>query len=153
MNDLQEKINKAIDEALPAELGNALRKRLLMLDAAVEENITLKGKIDNFSGETKRLLERVTSLDQSLAQHGLLKVREDAVKAREEKAAVTELEIRLKAEEKISASLGSALSGLVRNVEYRNQVFTNEPIAVPYVGGGASVAQHQGSKTETKEAK
>lgn len=150
MSVLEEKINKAIEEHLPAELGNALKKRLLKLDEAETENTKLKGTIDNLNGENKRLLERITSLDQSLARHDGLQARENAVKLREEKVAVTELEFKLKAEERVTAGYKEILGGLVRNVEYRNQVFTSEPVVVPQ---GSYTNQNQGSKVETKEAK
>jgi len=151
--ELQDKINKAIDEALPAELGNALRKRLAFLDEAITENTALKSKLDNLNGENKRLLERATSLDQSLARHAHLAIREGAVQLREDRINMFELEAKLKAEERVAAGYKEILGGLVRNIEYRNQVFTNEPVAIPVSGGTGYVVQHQGSKVEEKIAK
>jgi hypothetical protein len=153
IHPLAEKIDKAIEEHLPAELGNALKKRIQMLDEAITENTKLKGTVDNLNGENKRLLERVTSLDLSLSQHVNLAVREKAVQAREEKATVFELKAELEAEKRVATGYKEILGGLVRNIEYRNQVFTNEPVAIPVSGGTGYVVQHQGSKVEEKIAK
>jgi hypothetical protein len=146
---LEFEINKAIEKSLPSELGNALKKRLEDADKFETDYKGIIVKYDMALKEKGELKDQLEKAQREIAKHAVLEARENAVRIREEKAAVTELETKLKAEEKISAALGGALAGLVRNAEYRTQVFTSVPL--PIAPGGYGTQTGQGSETRERK--
>jgi len=146
-NDLQTDIAAAIKQHLPAQIGDALRKRLEHADAVVLRNEDLEKK---FIQLEERLLNQVEQLKAA----GNLDAREAAVQKRERDAAeaeirreVFETKTKLEAEQRVASLMKEALLGLVRNTEYRSATTGSVPVVVPgyaqngynnppFVGGG-----------------
>lgn len=149
MTELQDKINKAIDEALPAELGKVLRARIDLVDQLEKENKDLEAVGFSQSKRIRELEALNAEQNKMLAGHKALDIREGEVKSREIRLDVTALEVKLDAEKRVSSALDGALKGLVRNTEFRRNFFGNEQI--PSGQFGTVQSNKSGGETTTQE--
>lgn len=127
---IQDDISKAIKANLPAEVGAALQERLVQADAFAKEIDLLNRLLKNTEA---RLAETKASLDEhvrKLSQHADLDKREAAISDRERIAEILELRCSLEAEKRVSKAFETGMAGLVRNVEWRNSVFSKVPVPV-----------------------
>lgn len=124
------KIRKAIQESLPAQVGEMLQKELEELKtirAAYNDLMVLKNKLYD---EIHELKLETSELKEVLAKHGSLGQKMEELRIRENNFEVNTLKYMLEAEkDKTEFSKNIAL-GLVRNVEYRRSIMEHKTVPV-----------------------
>lgn len=133
---IQEELNEVIAKNLPAQVGETLKLRLEQAEKDVKTIETLKDKLDNRDvtiSDLNRRIEEYIKFDQRNLE---LEVREKAVAKKEIEAEVEALKVQLAAEKEKSDFAFKTSLGLVRNIEYRKNIFdTENPGGVGVVDG------------------
>lgn len=146
------KIQKAITESLPAQVGETLRKQLELIPILEKQLESSKTSISGLEKNVIQLKEERSELALELSKHQALDVREKIVSERERNSKLEELKYQLDAEkEKTQFSRDVAL-GLVRNTEYRHEVFGNKNIPVKDQFGNTNMMHSIENSTETNKA-
>lgn len=154
MSTLPEDIQAAVSKHLPQALGEELQKRLKKADEDALRVQSLQKMFDDAEKQKERLNLRIEGLEKQLKQHAELADREKAVDKREHDADLTELKIRLDAEQSKNQFAKDVALGLVRNVEYRNSVFENTTgRAMPVPMGSSIQHAYQPENTTTTTTK
>lgn len=151
-NELQEAINKN----LPSMVGEQLVKRLDEADRDRTELQAAKALTARQAQTNGELLQHLKEAQEALAKHTEIDVRETAIKDRERLAEAAELRTRLDCAEKSAQFARDVALGLVRNTEFRRDVFNSNngrQIAVPsggYVGAGGTENSSTSITEQTK---
>ena len=158
---IKEDIAKAITQNLSAEVGTALKaqlERLEQLEKRVEQYEVTNAKSLKEASDREVL---IAQLKVDLSKHTALAVREVNVTNREMAAENQDLKYQLAAEQRVAKTYEGAVAGMVRNVEWRNAIYKETPIAraTPVyqngmqISGGDFVEQHKTSEVTSSEAK
>lgn len=132
----QEQVNKIVEESLPAQVGEALKKQLARLEELEEENIILKDKIAALEAVLTGKKKEIDNLNEKLIDQD--KFADLKIKFNEEKEAlrieksnldITVLKIRLEESEKRANHASTINNQLVRNTEYRRDIFKSQQIS------------------------
>lgn len=129
---MEKEILAAIEKDLPNQVGVLLKERLEQaesdkkkLDTQLEKNKILeklnKGHSDN-----------ITKLKNKLTKHSNLLLREDNVLKKEREIEITSLKNQLTIERDKSEFAKNVALGLVRNTNYRKQVFDKTGQMIPF---------------------
>lgn len=124
--DLELKIGKAIEESLPAQVGAQLKKQLELIPS-------LQKEVEDLSDRNKILKEdlvvankMIEELKSELSKHEKLYQREYAIDKAERNLEIEKLKYQLESEKQKSIFTREVALGLVRNAEYRSNVFENK---------------------------
>lgn len=134
--DLTKEVTDAIEKQLPAQVGDVLRKRLEQAERDARALAEAKLSLERHTIQAANLSARIAELEGKLEKHGDLAKREEAVLQRERNAEINDLKTKLEAEQRFGQQVATALQGLVRNVEYRNNWSGMQGFAAPQPGGG-----------------
>lgn len=119
---LDNKIRAAIEESLPKQVGDSLRKRLEEADKAEEDLKQANKEIERYKKENDTLQEKLSAqLKLEISQKGL-STREAALSERENKLEITLLKAQLESEQAKSEFGFKVALGLVRNTEFRRNL-------------------------------
>ena len=120
---LSRELTDVLRKQVPEHVSMLLREELEagakakeLLEEARKDLLVTQDRLD----DAKR---QVVAQDAFEAAMSELTSREDALAEKETKFKEAELQVRLEASERYSAKLESVLAGLVRNVEWRRDVF------------------------------
>ena len=123
MKELNEKLQKAIEESLPKQLGDALQKRLNELEDIEDK---FKNLSDLYNNQSKDLLETKKERDEAIKnlaiKNNLLEdigKRELALAEREIKADVLELKYKLEEADKRATELHGLVQTVFKSPVYR----------------------------------
>lgn len=126
MKNLEEKINEAITNDLPNQIGKALKQKLEEAerndemirnqDVLLKDNKNKISQLNEVINEYKKLDERNLKLDE----------RELSILEMVQNSKVSELEYKLASEKEKTEFSKSVALGLVRNIEYRKDVFNSK---------------------------
>lgn len=123
---LQKEIQEAIEKSLPLQVGQVLKTRLEQADKDAvklkQQEESLASKNATITGLEKRIEEYVKFNERNL----LLEAREKAVEEKERNLKLATLEFQLASEKEKTEFTKSVAMGLVRNSEYRKNIFDNE---------------------------
>lgn len=123
MNELNEKLQKAIEESIPKELGEALQKRFSELEKIEQDYMDIKSLYNNQSKDLEKTKkERDGAIRDLTIKNDLLKSikkREDDIFEREIKAEVNELKYKLEESDKRATELHGIVQTVFKSPVYR----------------------------------
>lgn len=139
---------KVAEEQLPKATSDLLRKRLDKLDQLEIDYETLKKNSDFMLKENQRLLKEVSAFEAIENKEHQLKVKEADLKAREDELWKKGMEKDLECLKTINANIVDFTKGLIRNTEFRKEVFGNQN----YYDQHGNYRSNNDSKTETTKS-
>lgn len=148
--DANKEILEIIKKNMPEQVGSELKKLLEKADFDAKRVERLEADCDfneNKILELSKSIEKYREFDQ---RNSTLEAREFAVKEHELSLREKELEYKLAAEKEKSAFTINVAMGLVRNVEYRNSVFSSGSTPFQDNNGYVTTGPTNENKTETK---
>lgn len=123
MKEINDKIQKAIEENLPKQMGDVLQKRFAELEKIESDHNDLKQLYENQSNDVKALRKDLEKTGSDLAiKEEILKdisEREKAVTARENAAEVNELKYKLDESEKRAVEMHGLVQTVFKSPVYR----------------------------------
>lgn len=146
--DLQEVIN----QHLPQQTSDALRRRLEQADADARVVVRLTEGNATLTAQVKALELKLRERDEKLVQAGDLSAREAAVAESERNLKVRILEVRLEEANRRADAVSEFTRGLVRNTEFRSGLSRTVPVARSYAGGGDYIEHHTESENRSAVA-
>ena len=131
MKTLEKEIHESIAKNLPSQVGEVLKARLEQAEFDAKELEKSKKEIE-YNNQT------ITELNAQVIKNGDLNKREAELNAkakeleeRENKAEIESLKVKLEASKTIADNNKEMAMGLVRNIQYRKNIFDYENQA-PY---------------------
>jgi hypothetical protein len=122
------KIEKAITESLPAQVGEVLRKQLERIPILEANNERIDLQWEEACQQIKELNKEINKYKEIISKHGQLDNREVEISKKERFFEVEQLKYQLQAEKDKTDFTKSVALGLVRNVEYRNHVMESKNV-------------------------
>lgn len=123
---MEAEIKAIIEKSLPAQVGEVLKKRLQQAEQDAisvkdlqEQTIILKKHCTDYVNE----INQYKKLDE---RNAAIEARERAVIEGERNLQISHLQFQLSAEKSKAEFSRDLAMGLVRNVEYRNSIYSNE---------------------------
>ena len=135
---LEAEMKEAIGKHLPQAVGDVLQDRLKKADADAALVVSQKERLDNLLEQIRELEAKVSAANKELEKHGALAAREAAVAEKERLADIAALKVQLEAAQGNTEFAKEVALGLVRNSEFRRQVFDNHYTQEPIVPAGSS---------------
>lgn len=124
--ELELKLQNAIKESLPQQVGEELKKVLEKAKKDEEDLKIARNSIICLEADVKSLKTEIEKYQKFDNRNAVLDAREKEINEKERSLKIEELEYKLNSEkEKTEFTKGVAL-GLVRNTEYRKTIFDSE---------------------------
>lgn len=123
--DLNTKIEKAIAEDLPKQVGEVLQSELKELEVLRKQSEKDKAEIKKLKEHNNELLSTISSHKQLDKRAKELKSRENVLESKQRNLDLNILEIKLEEANKRADVVTQFTSGLVRNTEVRKSYFSN----------------------------
>ncbi len=126
--DLSKELQELYEKHLPNQIGIALKNKLEQAEKDATELVTLKQAHEKLQKEKLSLddeLKQHKSIDKKLAE---IETKFQEIEAREKKVDIDELKYQLAAEKEKTQFTRDVAMGLVRNIEYRKNVFDSEHV-------------------------
>jgi len=121
-----EDIKKIIENNLPEQVGNVLRKRLTKAEEdEIKVNIQ-REELVNKDKTIQDLQEKISNYKILDERNKKLEEREMVVKEKERNLEIGKLKYELDSEKEKTMFSKEVALGLVRNIEYRKSIFDNE---------------------------
>ncbi len=124
--ELQAELQVIYEKHLPKQVGETLQKRLELADKLEKENSDL-------IKTNKTQYDEIQNLKGIIEKHKTIDEREEAVSKheadvteKENKSEIEKLKYQLESEKEKTQFSKSIALGLVRNIEYRKNIFDNE---------------------------
>lgn len=136
---MNEEIKELLQKHLPAQVGETLKERLAQAD---RDEKTVKLQDESIKDLKKDLLDldgRLQEYKQFDVRNALLESREKELEARERNLEVETLKYQLASSNNNTEFARSVALGLVRNTEYRKNIFDTENV------GGVPVKDSYGN--------
>ena len=127
MENINKEFQEVINKHLPSAVGDELKSVLEQGKEDALKVVVLEKELDYLQ---KNELKRRKELDDAilkLSSHKDLDKRMIELEEKERNLKISALNVELSAEKRISSTLISTLSGLVRNTEYRTSAMVNLP--------------------------
>jgi len=150
---MEKEMQEIIKKNLPAQVGDALKTRL---EQAEKDADTVKRQAEQILSKEAiiRCLEKIVSDYREFdARNVALEGREKAVADSERNLKIATLEFQLAAEKEKTTFSKEVALGLVRNTEYRKNVFDNENQSGYYDGNNHWVMPTPINKSLTEDKK
>ena len=122
---MEQQIKDIIEKNLPKQVGETLQKRLAEADKDEAELEKLKNQKEKDLKEIERLRILLSEKESQLGEHENLNNREKEITDRETAFEVSKLKYQLQSEIDKTAFSKEVALGLVRNTQYRRDVFDN----------------------------
>ncbi len=149
---IEQELKDVIERNLPSQVGQALRERLAKADADARKVTESEERIRSLNKELVESAARIAHLSEALSKHADITTRIAQVEERERNAEISELKIKLEAEQRSKDFARDVALGLVRNVEYRHAINHTEShyktIPVP---NGSYTQQHTDTSSYSHE--
>lgn len=126
MNTMEEEFKVIIEKNLPAQVGEALQKRLLQADEDAASVKRLRETVADLQKVESTLLNTVEGYQEFDARNAAMEERERALANQEREFRLHTLEYQIAAEREKTKFSQDVAMGLVRNTKYRSQIFDNE---------------------------
>jgi hypothetical protein len=142
---LEKEIKAAIEANLPAQVGDVLKEKLLQADRDAANVRTITEELYKLRGD-------LNDRDAKLSEYSKFDARNDELDKREEDlglkvrlSVINELNYKLEAEKDKTTFVKELAMGLVRNTEYRRELFDSQskPVNVDQYGN-----QHYANSTQ-----
>lgn len=135
---IETEIKDAIGKHLPQQVSEVLQERLKQADIDATTIVTQKDKLGSLAAKVSDLEAQLRTANEELKKHGALAVREAAVVEKERNADIAALKVQLEASQGNTAFAKELALGLVRNTEFRRQVFDNHYTQEPIIPPGST---------------
>ena len=135
---LDQDLKEAIGKHLPQAAGELLQERLKQADVDAALVVTQKERLDNLLGQVRELEAKLRTANEELGKHKALDKREEEISTRERNAEIAMLKVQLEAANGNTQFAKDIALGLVRNTEYRRNVFDSESTSTPIIPEGSS---------------
>lgn len=147
---LKREIEESIAAHLPAQVGEVLKKRLEQADRAERELASTKSALDLSLDQITRLHDEVATLKNRVSTEEKLAQIEKDLAERERNLQIEVLKIKLDASDQSAKFARDLAMGLVRNIEFRNSVFSSSSSSEPIINNGyASGTATRGSTDQS----
>jgi hypothetical protein len=148
---MEKEFQEIIQKNLPAQVGEALKKRLEVADQADNEIPRLKSEIRNLQISNAALQEKIDEKDKIESMISIQQSQLEKIEKEQHDLDLEKLRIQLEVEKDKSSFVKDIAMGLVRNQEFRRRLFDSKsgPESVDQYGN-ARYATHTVSSDETK---
>ncbi len=150
---MEKEINDIIKKNLPAEVGSILKQRLEQAETDAETVESQKRQLKENSARFSDLNEQILAYQKLDERNSKLEERERAVENKERSLEIETLKYQLASEKDKTDFSHKVALGLVRNVEYRKNIFDSENAMGYYDQQGKWVEPRNESKSHTEEKK
>lgn len=149
---MEKEFQEIIQKNLPAQVGEALKKRLEVADQADSEIPRLKSEIRNLQTSNAALQEKIDEKDKIESMISIQQSQLEKIEKEQHDLDLERLRIQLEVEKDKSSFVKDIAMGLVRNQEFRRQLFDSK--SGPEGGvdqyGNTRYATHTVNSNETK---
>lgn len=148
---MEKEFQEIIQKNLPAQVGEALKKRLEVADQADNEIPRLKSEIRNLQISNAALQEKIDEKDKIESMISIQQSQLEKIEKEQHDLDLERLRIQLEVEKDKSSFVKDIAMGLVRNQEFRRQLFDSKygPEGVDQYGN-TRYATHTVNGNETK---
>jgi hypothetical protein len=148
---MEKEFQEIIQKNLPAQVGEALKKRLEVADQADNEIPRSKSEIRNLQISNAALQEKIDEKDKIESMISIQQSQLEKIEKEQHDLDLEKLRIQLEVEKDKSSFVKDIAMGLVRNQEFRRRLFDSKsgPESVDQYGN-ARYATHTVSSDETK---
>lgn len=144
---INEEINKAIQNNLPAATAAELAKYIEKAEAAFTEVQDINRRLDKITKDRDRLIEDIGKFRKDSDVHGDLKKRENEVGNRENNLQVLIFQIKMEEAEKRADGIHKLAATVFRNRSMTRQTSFETPVFTPTMGGGGYHNMQKGTST------
>lgn len=155
--DIAKDLTDIIAKNLPQAVGEQLQQRLLKADADASDVLRLKSNAESDKRDIRSLESRLAVAEAALKKHADLDAKAAAIAERERNRDISDLQVQLAAAQENAKFAQELLRGLVRNTEFRRDVWETrpqQPMAVPsgsYVDRPSTTESVSRSTTDRSE--
>lgn len=128
MENLEKDMQELIKKSLPAHLSDTLNERLDLIPKLEKENDSLTKLLNTIRENNNELNNKLQEYMKYASISAGFDQRERELKEKEIKFEVDSLKVKLEAEQYKSQFSKEVVLGLVRNTEYRKEVFNNHAV-------------------------
>ncbi len=152
--ELNKKIQEAIKESLPSQIGDELKKLIEQGKTDAQEVKSLTIACENNRKTIDELNAKLSEYRKLDDRNTAIEAREKAAEAAERKTEIEKLTYQLASEKEKTEYTKNVALGLVRNVEYRKDIFDSKN-QTGYSNGNNYIQPTPiiTNNTETSEAK
>jgi len=129
--ELEKELQESIKKNLPQQVGEVLKQRLEQADKDANEVKRLKELLDKYADDKIGLEKQIEEYKQFDSRNSLLESREKEIETKEKQLEVETLKYQLQSEKDKTEFSQKVALGLVRNVEYRKNIFDTETSGQP----------------------
>lgn len=133
--ELEKELQESIKKNLPQQVGEVLKQRLEQADKDAKELDLQKRSVDALTTQVASLLATIGNYEKFDVRNGLLESREKEIENKEKLLEIQELKYQLQAEKDKTTFSQNLAMGLVRNIEYRKNIFDSESGGQPFTDG------------------
>ncbi len=150
--ELNKKIQEAIKESLPSQIGDELKKLIEQGKADAQEVKSLIIACENNRKTIDELNTKLSEYRKLDDRNTAIEAREKAAEVAERKTEIEKLTYQLSSEKEKTEFSKSVALGLVRNIEYRRSLMdnTHEPCGKDQYGNAQYQNKTQNSNETTK---
>jgi hypothetical protein len=133
--ELEKELQESIKKNLPQQVGDVLKQRLEQADKdakKVEELVEIVASLNQDVMEANEKIETYKEFD---LRNGLLDSREKELKGERNSLDLEKLRYQLQSEKDKTTFSQNLAMGLVRNTEYRKNIFDSETCGQPVTDG------------------
>jgi len=146
--ELEEEIRLAIEKSLPKTTGEVLTKRLKEGEDAERALKTAKETNDHLRKQLSEAETKISKYQEFDIRNTEMDAREKSLQETERMLEIEKLKYELACEKDKTEFSKNVALGLVRNVQYRNSVFSNDTIPNPhYTDNNYSETLHSNNST------
>ncbi len=120
---MEAEIKKIIEENLPAQVGDVLKKRLEQADRDVDTIKTLETNLKKRTGELKEANKEIETLRERWLRDDELKQRDETLTKRENKINVFQAELRAQEAQNRADEIFSLVDSVFKNPRIRKSIF------------------------------
>jgi hypothetical protein len=123
---LEQEIQKVIESSLPAQVGDVLKKRLEQADKDAVEVKSLTKQLATVRGDVNDREAQLSEYSKYDTRNRELDKREEDLNLKVRLSVINELQYQLESEKDKTTFTKELAMGLVRNTEYRRELFDNQ---------------------------
>lgn len=141
--ELEKELQESIKKNLPQQVGEVLKQRLEQADKDARTVKLQEESIEIFKRDIKNLHSEIENYIKFEERNKQLEFREKEIEKRERALDLETLKYQLQAEKDKTIFSQNVAMGLVRNVEYRKNIFDSESGGQPFIDGNGYTVHPQ----------
>lgn len=133
--ELEKEIQESIKKNLPQQVGEVLKGRLEQADKDSAEVKRLDELVGQYASDKAALEKRIEEYEKFDERNANLNSREKELETERNNLELEKLKYQLQSEKDKTAFSQNVALGLVRNTEYRKNIFDSETSGQPFLDG------------------